>query len=96
MKILSILTSCDVASNFARYDGLRYGYRPSVQEMNKEENESFESLLKKTRNHGFGQVVKGRVASGNYFLLTEFVFLILNQSLKYIIFFFQGITKNTF
>ena len=50
--------------------------------MSKEhESESFETLLKKTRNHSFGQVVKGRVASGNYFLLKEFVILLFIQSL---------------
>ena len=70
MSCYSVLTSCEVASNFARYDGVRYGYQPNQQKSNNE-NQSFETLLKKTRDLGFGNVVKGRIASGNYFVLKE-------------------------
>ena len=66
MSCYSVLTSCEVASNFARYDGIRFGHREDLKS-----KEALDSLLKKTRNIGFGEVVRGRIASGNYFLLKE-------------------------
>jgi aspartyl-tRNA(Asn)/glutamyl-tRNA(Gln) amidotransferase subunit A len=72
MSCYSVLTSCEVASNFSRYDGIRYGYRPEEKKaINSTHNQSFETLLKQTRDYGFGNVVKSRIASGNYFLLKE-------------------------
>lgn len=69
MSCYSVLTSCEVASNFARYDGIRYGNR--ADEKKRKENDTFENLLKETRNYALGSVIKGRVASGNYFLLKK-------------------------
>ncbi|KAL2718927.1 hypothetical protein V1478_011346 [Vespula squamosa] len=60
----SVLNCCNVASNMARYDGIKYGYRAD------EENSATE-LYTKTRSVGFNDVVKGRILTGNFFLLEE-------------------------
>lgn len=60
----SVLNCCSVASNMARYDGVRYGYRA-------DEENSLTELYRKTRSTGFNDVVKGRIFAGNFFLLKE-------------------------
>lgn len=60
----SVLNPCEVASNMARYDGLRYGHRALNPRLN-----STESLYAQTRHEGFNVVVRGRILAGNYFLL---------------------------
>ncbi|XP_044751141.1 glutamyl-tRNA(Gln) amidotransferase subunit A, mitochondrial isoform X2 [Coccinella septempunctata] len=60
----SILNQCEVASNMARYDGVQYGFRAN-------EETSTEKLYAKTRSIGFNDVVKHRILTGNYFLLTR-------------------------
>ncbi|XP_011300900.1 glutamyl-tRNA(Gln) amidotransferase subunit A, mitochondrial [Fopius arisanus] len=60
----SILNQCEVASNMARYDGLEYGLRPI-------EMSSTEQLFAEARSMGFNDVVRSRILTGNYFLLTE-------------------------
>lgn len=60
----SILNQCEVASNMARYDGVQYGYREN-------EESSTEKLYAKSRSTGFNSVVKHRILTGNYFLLTR-------------------------
>lgn len=62
--VYSILNQCEVASNMARYDGLKYGYRANVFT-------STEQLYAATRQSGFNSVVKNRILSGNYFLLNQ-------------------------
>lgn len=62
----SILNQCEVASNMARYDGIEYGFRA-------DENASTEKLYATTRSLGFNEVVRNRILTGNYFLLTRFV-----------------------
>lgn len=56
-----LISSAEAASNLARYDGIRYGYRS-------ENGGSFESLIKNTRREGFGDEVKRRILLGNYAL----------------------------
>lgn len=60
----SVLCCCEVASNFARYDGIEFGHRAS-------EETSTENLYAATRHEGFGEVVRGRILAGNYFLLKK-------------------------
>ncbi|KAI4486444.1 hypothetical protein M0804_005814 [Polistes exclamans] len=60
----SVLNCCNVASNMARYDGTRYGYRA-------DENDSVTELYTKSRSAGFNDVVKSRIFTGNFFLLEE-------------------------
>ncbi|KFM56518.1 Glutamyl-tRNA(Gln) amidotransferase subunit A, mitochondrial, partial [Stegodyphus mimosarum] len=58
----SVLCCCDVASNFARYDGIRYGHRAEGESMS-------EHHYAVTRRQAFGDVVRERILAGNYFLL---------------------------
>lgn len=61
--VYSILNQCEISSNMSRYDGIEFGYRDP------EEIRSTEQLYQKCRAHGFNNVVKNRILSGNYFLL---------------------------
>ncbi|KAG5876541.1 hypothetical protein JTB14_010312 [Gonioctena quinquepunctata] len=60
----SILNQCEVASNMARYDGIEYGFRA-------DEHSSTEKLYALSRRLGFNDVVKNRILTGNYFLLSR-------------------------
>ncbi|KAI2654360.1 Glutamyl-tRNA(Gln) amidotransferase subunit A, mitochondrial [Labeo rohita] len=57
-----VLCCCEVASNMARFDGLEYGHRSTV-------DSSTDAMYATTRHEGFNNVVRGRILSGNYFLL---------------------------
>ncbi|NWX86748.1 GATA amidotransferase, partial [Nothoprocta pentlandii] len=59
-----VLCTAEVASNMARFDGLEYGHRADMKQ-------STESMYAATRREGFNDVVRGRILSGNYFLLKE-------------------------
>lgn len=59
-----VLCHAEVASNMARFDGLEYGHRSSV-------DSSTEAMYSTTRHEGFNDVVRGRILSGNYFLLRQ-------------------------
>ncbi len=56
-----IISSAEASSNLARFDGIRYGYRP-------EEFEDLDELMKKSRSEGFGEEVKRRIMLGTYAL----------------------------
>uniref|UniRef100_A0A8C2EAJ4 Glutamyl-tRNA(Gln) amidotransferase subunit A, mitochondrial n=1 Tax=Cyprinus carpio TaxID=7962 RepID=A0A8C2EAJ4_CYPCA len=58
----SVLCCSEVASNMARFDGLKYGHRSKV-------NSSTDAMYATTRHEGFNNVVHRRILSGNYFLL---------------------------
>lgn len=55
-----MISRAEAASNLARFDGVRYGYRSS-------ESENLETLYKRTREQ-FGAEVKLRILVGNYVL----------------------------
>lgn len=59
-----VLCHAEVASNMARFDGLQYGHRSEV-------DSSTDALYATTRHEGFNDVVRGRILSGNYFLLKQ-------------------------
>ncbi|KAM9340991.1 glutamyl-tRNA(Gln) amidotransferase subunit A, mitochondrial [Symphorus nematophorus] len=59
-----VLCCAEVASNMARFDGLEYGHRSAV-------DSSTEAMYASTRHEGFNDVVRGRILSGNYFLLKQ-------------------------
>ena len=56
-----LLACAEASSNLARYDGVRYGFRA-------EGADSYDELVKKTRNEGFGEEVKRRILLGTYAL----------------------------
>ncbi|XP_027856555.1 glutamyl-tRNA(Gln) amidotransferase subunit A, mitochondrial [Xiphophorus couchianus] len=59
-----VLCHTEVASNMARFDGLEYGHRSEMKS-------STEVMYASTRHEGFNDVVRGRILSGNYFLLKQ-------------------------
>ncbi|KAM6912808.1 glutamyl-tRNA(Gln) amidotransferase subunit A, mitochondrial [Xenentodon cancila] len=59
-----VLCHAEVASNMARFDGLEYGHRSGM-------DSSTEVMYATTRHEGFNDVVRGRILSGNYFLLKQ-------------------------
>lgn len=59
-----VLCCAEVASNMARFDGLEYGHRSKI-------DSSTEALYASSRHEGFNDVVRGRILSGNYFLLKQ-------------------------
>ncbi|XP_075800559.1 glutamyl-tRNA(Gln) amidotransferase subunit A, mitochondrial isoform X2 [Microtus pennsylvanicus] len=59
-----VLCTSEVASNMARFDGLQYGHRSGI-------DVSTEAMYAATRREGFNDVVRGRILSGNFFLLKE-------------------------
>ncbi len=60
-----VLAISEAASNFSRFDGIRYGVREDA-------GKGFDELYVKTRSKGFGPEVKRRVITGNYVLSREF------------------------
>ncbi|TGZ63774.1 hypothetical protein CRM22_006722 [Opisthorchis felineus] len=73
--VYSVICAAEVASNMARYDGLKYGYRAKQGPDSSKASElqgdlnSTEALFAATRSQGFGDVVRGRILAGNFFLL---------------------------
>lgn len=56
-----IISRAEAASNLARFDGVRYGYR-------NKDAKTLEELYSKSRHDGFGQEVRSRILVGNYVL----------------------------
>lgn len=58
-----ILTTAEASSNLSRFDGVKYGYRASL---NKEDD--LTELYKKSRSEGFGKEVQRRILLGTFVL----------------------------
>ncbi|HXW85881.1 MAG TPA: amidase family protein, partial [Candidatus Bathyarchaeia archaeon] len=56
-----IVSRAEAASNLARFDGVRYGYRNT-------EGISLADMYAKTKRYGFGKEVRRRIMVGNYVL----------------------------
>ena len=56
-----IIAPAEASANLARYDGVRYGFRP-------EDSEDLIDMYKKARSRGFGDEVKRRIMLGTYAL----------------------------
>jgi aspartyl-tRNA(Asn)/glutamyl-tRNA(Gln) amidotransferase subunit A len=56
-----IIATAEAASNLARYDGSRYGYRAG-------DTTGLDEMYRKTRSQGFGTEVKRRIMLGTYVL----------------------------
>lgn len=59
--VYSVISSAEAASNLARYDGVKYGYRCTGEN-------SFEDMVIRTRGEAFGFEVKRRIMLGNFVL----------------------------
>ncbi|MEO8211722.1 MAG: Asp-tRNA(Asn)/Glu-tRNA(Gln) amidotransferase subunit GatA [Myxococcales bacterium] len=70
-----LICTAEAASNLARYDGVRYGYRTP-------EARSLEELYTRTRGEGFGLEPKRRIMLGTYVLRSGYYDAYYNQSLK--------------
>lgn len=56
-----IVSRAEAASNLARFDGVRYGYRA-------QDTDNLAQMYARTRAEGFGHTVKQRIMIGNYVL----------------------------
>ncbi|KAI3380198.1 hypothetical protein SNEBB_003447 [Seison nebaliae] len=75
--IYECLTSCEITSNMARFDGIRYGHRNKISLNEIESRMRYGKISDKlnhsidymeTRNESFGNEVQQRIINGNYFL----------------------------
>ena len=62
-----LVAPAEASSNLARYDGVRYGLRASLDEGDDTEKE-LDAMYNRTRNVGFGSEVKRRIMLGTYAL----------------------------
>ena len=65
LPVYYILVCAEAASNLARFDGVRYGYRT-------QHYKNINEMMCKTRSEGFGAEVKRRILLGNYVLSSEY------------------------
>ncbi|CAL9733854.1 glutamyl-tRNA(Gln) amidotransferase subunit A, mitochondrial [Monosporozyma servazzii] len=70
LPIYYTLCPSEVASNLARYDGIRYGSREK-NEYEDQDNDEDITLFALTRSKHFGKEVKRRIMLGNYTLSSE-------------------------
>lgn len=64
MAAYNILSSAEISSNMARYDGIIYGHRA-------EKYETLDELYINTRSESFGEEVKKRISLGTYYLSND-------------------------
>ena len=72
-----VLAPAEASSNLARYDGIRYGYRASL-----EVGGGINELYKITRSEGFGDEVKRRIMIGTYVLSAGYYEAYYQKALK--------------
>lgn len=70
-----VISSAEASSNLARFDGIRYGYRPK-------EFENVYDLMEKSRTEAFGEEVKRRIMLGTYVLSSGYYDAYYNRALK--------------
>lgn len=70
-----IISRAEAASNLARFDGVRYGYRAS-------DAKDLQELYVKSRSQGFGKEVKVRMMIGNYVLSAGYADKFYNNAQK--------------
>jgi len=66
VAVYYILMPAEVSANLARYDGIKYGYRPTADQLKADSN--LLDLYLKTRAQGFGNEVRRRIILGTYVL----------------------------
>ena len=72
-----VIAPAEASSNLARYDGVRYGHRATL-----EKGENITDMYEKTRAEGFGAEVQRRVMIGTYVLSAGFYDAYYNRARK--------------
>ncbi|WP_342269786.1 Asp-tRNA(Asn)/Glu-tRNA(Gln) amidotransferase subunit GatA [Rickettsia endosymbiont of Orchestes rusci] len=67
VAVYYVIAPAEASSNLARYDGVRYGFRVSEQNM------TLDQMYEMTRTAGFGDEVKRRIMIGTYVLSSAFM-----------------------
>ncbi|MCY4305438.1 MAG: Asp-tRNA(Asn)/Glu-tRNA(Gln) amidotransferase subunit GatA [Aestuariivita sp.] len=75
LPVYYVIAPAEASSNLSRYDGVRYGYRAVLNEM-----DGISEMYEKTRAEGFGAEVKRRVMIGTYVLSAGFYDAYYNQA----------------
>lgn len=70
-----IISSAEASSNLARFDGIRYGYRPA-------QFDKIDDLMELSRTEGFGKEVKRRIMLGTYALSSGYYDAYYNRAHK--------------
>ncbi|KHD37279.1 glutamyl-tRNA amidotransferase [Clostridium acetobutylicum] len=70
-----IISSAEASSNLARFDGIRYGYRP-------DDFEDVYDLMETSRSEAFGDEVKRRIMLGTYALSSGYYDAYYKRALK--------------
>ncbi len=70
-----IISTSEISSNMARYDGIRYGYRGK-------DYETLDELYINTRSEAFGEEVKRRIMMGTYSLSSGYADEYYKKALK--------------
>ena len=63
IPVYYLIATAEASSNLARYDGVRYGYRATL-----EPQDGLRRMYERTRDEGFGPEVKRRIMLGTYVL----------------------------
>jgi aspartyl-tRNA(Asn)/glutamyl-tRNA(Gln) amidotransferase subunit A len=63
IPVYYLIATAEASSNLARYDGVRYGHRASL-----DKNDGLRQMYDRTRDEGFGAEVKRRIMLGTYVL----------------------------
>ena len=61
--VYDIIATAEISSNFAKIDGVKYGFRA--------EGNSWEEIFINSRSEGFGTETKKRIIKGTYFMSDE-------------------------
>jgi aspartyl-tRNA(Asn)/glutamyl-tRNA(Gln) amidotransferase subunit A len=76
------LIPSEAASNLARFDGIRYGFQPNIDENVKEEDQSaLFSYIQDSKTRSFGMNVKRRVMMGNFLMSSGAGYQDFNENL---------------
>jgi aspartyl-tRNA(Asn)/glutamyl-tRNA(Gln) amidotransferase subunit A len=68
LAVYYIIMPAEVASNLARYDGIRFGHSSLKKQDTRNNNQTLEEVYLKSRTEGFGDEAKRRIMLGNYVL----------------------------
>ena len=72
-----VIAPAEASSNLARFDGIRYGHRATL-----EAGEGLEDLYAKSRSQGFGPEVQRRIMLGTYVLSSGYYDAYYNRALQ--------------